>query len=312
MAYMTIEEQIESHLAFLKQQNFAVNELHIDSGFVRCNQAGQNTGRGELCYQTKTTRLDRGLVGLATWLRGEGGKIKIHKTYGLPDAKINNSEIKCEPTDGQNESLEKARAFWEMSDQIGEAEYLLKKGVGYYGIRFRQNDYGKIAVVPLQDITGKLLSYQLINDDGSKRFAQDVETKGLFHMLHQPIAGRSIGLSESYTTAASCFEITGLAMVTAFSTDNLKKVAGLLRRKFPNNPIIVFGDNDRHLKDNKGREAAYSVLKELGKECQVAIPEFEGYPATREFTDWNDYIREYGVKAARVAIQKSLTEEGYP
>jgi phage/plasmid primase-like uncharacterized protein len=305
MGYMTMEEQIASHLAFLKKHNFAVDELRINCGFVRCHAIGKITGRGELCYQTKTTQLNKGLIGLGTWLRSEGGQVKIHKTYGSSSEESWHSSK--EKDAGKIEEAEKAVAFWEMSDQIGEAEYLLKKGVGYYGIRFRQTEYGKIAVIPLRDIAGRLYSYQLINADGSKRFAKNIETKGLLHMLHNPIEGYPIGLAESYVTAASCFEITGLAMVAAFSAENLKPVGIALRRRFPKSSIIIFGDNDRHLEENKGAKMAYAVQNALKTACQVAMPEFNEYPASREFSDWNDYVREKGVQAARTAIRKAMS-----
>jgi hypothetical protein len=303
---MTMEEQIASHLTFLKEQNFYVNELHIDKGFIRCHAIGQTTDRGELCYQTKKTQLKNGLVGLGTWLRGIGGQVKIHKTYGPSFRNPTNPIVEdVFPLINQQIAVEKAEAFWRMSDQIGEAEYLLRKGVGYYGIRFRQTDYGKIAVVPLRDIAGKFFSYQLINADGSKRFAKDVETKCLLHMLHIPIDGFSIGIAESYVTAATCFELTGMPMATAFSADNLKAVALALRKKFPNSPIIILGDNDRHLAENKGRLAAYAVKNELER-CQIAIPEFNDYPAIRDFTDWNDLVREKGIKEGRAMMQRIL------
>jgi hypothetical protein len=307
MSYMNMEEQIRSHLMFLEKEQIAVEDLLIDQGFIRCNFIGESIGRGELCYQTKKTQLRNGLIGLATWLRKEGGEIKTHKTYGLPIAAslpcTNFEEIK------NNEGLEKAKLFWNMSDQIGEAEYLLKKGVGYYGIRFRQTEYGKVAVIPLEDVSGNLYSYQLINADGSKRFAKDVGISGLMHMLHRPINGFPIGLAESYITAASCFEVTGVAMVTSFSCENLKLVGKELRKRFPQSSIIIFGDDDRHLKENKGKQGSYATKIEIGNCCKIVTPNFEGYPATREFSDWNDYIRENGVKTTREEIQKILNKK---
>jgi phage/plasmid primase-like uncharacterized protein len=305
MSYMTMEEQIASHYAFLKEQNFAIETLNIDVGFVRCHTNDQVAGRGELCYQTQKNQLRNGMVGLATWCRGEGGQIKTHKTYGPASPKFSVSEAKNASTERQEE-VRKAEMFWQMSDEVGEAEYLLKKGVGFYGIRFRCTDYGKIAVIPLRDINGKFSSYQIINPDGSKRFAKDVSIIGLFHMLQRPINGLTIGLAESYVTAASCFEVTGMAMVTAFSSDNLKSVGLELRKLFPQSPLIVFGDDDRHLQENKGRCAAFTTQRELGAGCKVVIPNFEGNPVSREFSDWNDYIRENGVKATREAIQNAL------
>src|ERR1700734_4478374 len=181
------------------------------------------------------------MVGLATWCRGVGGQITTHKTYGLSPQNSNVAEAESALKDTQKEII-KAEMFWRMSDETGEAEYLLKKGVGYYGIRFRYNEYGKIAIIPLRDINGKFSSYQLINPDGSKRFAKDIGIIGLLHTLQRPINGFPIGLAESYVTAASCFEATGMAMVTAFSSANLKTVALELRRRFPQSPLIIFGD----------------------------------------------------------------------
>lgn len=305
MSYMTMEEQIASHLTFLKEQHFAIDKLHIDTGFVRCCHSNQIAGRGELCYQTKKNQLRNGMMGLVTWCRGEGGQSKTHKTYGPAISGICTSAARVITTEKQ-EGVRKAEIFWQMSDEVGEAEYLLRKGVGYYGIRFRCTDYGKIAVIPLRDINGKFISYQIINPDGSKRFAKSVETLGLLHMLQRPINGSTIGLAESYVTAASCFEVTGIAMVTAFSSENLKPVGLELRKRFPQSPLIIFGDDDRHLQENKGRRAAAITKEALGGGCKVVIPDFKGYPIIREFTDWNDYIRTNGVMLTREMIQKSL------
>lgn len=307
---MTMEQQIASHLAFLKDQSFAIEELRIGNGFIRCSAIGAANDRGELCYKTQLNQLNNGMMGLATWCRGLGGDTKNHKTYGLPfnrDISEMNAKEAFIRID-KSEELRKAELFWQMSDQAGEADYLLKKGVGYYGIRFRSSDYGKTAVIPMRDIGGKLLAYQLINQDGTKRFAKNIEIKGLLHMLHAPIEGLSIGLAESYVTAATCYELTGMAMVTAFSSDNLKSVGLALRKRFPNNPIIIFGDNDRHLAENKGVKVANAIKEELKTKCHIAIPEFNGYPTSREFSDWNDLAREKGVREARVAIQKALKE----
>ena len=182
MSYMTFEEQIASHCAFLREQNLNVDTLQIDGGFIRCTAHDQTTGRGELCYKTQKNQLRNGMVGLATWCRGVGGQITTHKTYGLSPQNSNVAEAESALKDTQKEII-KAEMFWRMSDETGEAEYLLKKGVGYYGIRFRYNEYGKIAIIPLRDINGKFSSYQLINPDGSKRFAKDIGIIGLLHTL---------------------------------------------------------------------------------------------------------------------------------
>lgn len=301
MSYMTMEEQIASHLTFLRQLHFVVDELLVGEGFIRCFAVGETVGRGELSYQTRKNQLRNGLVGLVTWARGTGGETEVHKTYGQDflNAELSGlNQLEKVPSG----DAEKVEVFWQMSDELGQATYLLRKGVGYYGIRFRDGEYGKVAIIPLRDISGRLWSYQIINPDGTKRYAKDIETKFLMHMLHQPIDGLPIGIAEAYTTAATCFELTGIAMVTAFSADNLKAVAMALRATYRNSPIIVFGDNDRHLQENKGKLAADAVKNELEIACEVVIPKFNGYPAQKEFSDWNDFVREAGVREARMVI----------
>ena len=105
MSYMTMEEQIASHYAFLKEQNFAIETLNIDGGFIRCCASNQASGRGELCYQTQKNQLRNGMVGLATWCRGEGGQVKTHKTYGRACPRFSESMVKNIPT----ERLEEVR-----------------------------------------------------------------------------------------------------------------------------------------------------------------------------------------------------------
>ncbi len=306
MGYMTMQEQIESHLSFLRQESFIIDTLQIDRGFIRCCSIMEPTGRGELCYQTKKTFMKNGLIGLATWLRGMGGHVKTHMTYGL--ARSISMEMEKNPTE-ITEAVKKAEIFWQMSNETGEAEYLLHKGVGYYGIRFRSTDFGKVAVVPMRTISGELRSYQLINADGTKRFAKNCEIKKLHHTLHKPINGHPIGLAESYVTASTCLELIGMAMVVAFTADNLKHVALALRERYSSSHIIIYGDNDRHLPENKGKLAAEAAQKSLGGGCDVVIPEFAEQPKRAEFSDWNDYVREYGIRKAREEVKKILHKE---
>lgn len=302
MSYMTINEQIRSHLTFLVSNGLDVNELKINSGFIRCRSKGQADGRGELSYKTTRSILNNGMIGLATWCRCQGGIIQTHKTYGQPE----NAEAKGGvPLDEQRveqrdiESARKAELFWEYSDHIGESDYLRRKGVGYYGIRFRNNAYGHVAVIPLRDADDKLWSYQLLNADGTKRVPKDIKVSGLFHILQPFVNGQPIGLAESYVVAATCYETIGLPAVTAISSNNLERVAIVLRNKYPNSRIIILADNDRHLEENKGLKIACSVKEKLWTNCTVAIPDFEGFPVTSDYSDWNDLVRENGHHAVR-------------
>ena len=66
MSYMTMEEQIASHYAFLKEQNFAIETLNIDGGFIRCCASNQASGRGEL------KKWNGGVSNMVPWRRRPG------------------------------------------------------------------------------------------------------------------------------------------------------------------------------------------------------------------------------------------------
>jgi hypothetical protein len=302
MKYMTIKEQIRSHLNFLLSHELDVNELKINAGFIRCRSVGQSEGRGELCYKTTQSTLNNGMVGLATWCRCQSGVIKTHKTYGISENKepcgiFVSGEKMHESVDA--ESLRKSELFWEYSECIGESDYLRKKGVGYYGIRFRSNAYGNVAVIPLRDAYNKLWSYQLLNADGTKRVPKNTKIGGLFHILQPFVNGQAIALAESYVVAATCYEAIGISAVTAVSSTNLERVAVVLRNKYPNSRIIVLADNDRHLAENKGIQTATAIKERLGINCIIAIPDFEGFPRSSNYSDWNDLVREKGYSTVR-------------
>lgn len=302
MSYMTMKEQIRSHLNFLVSNGLDVSELNINSGFIRCRSKGQDDGRGELSYKTTQSILNNGMIGLATWCRCQGGLIQTYKTYG---SRENAGISEMLPLSGQAEeqgdieSVRKSELFWEYSDRVGESDYLRRKGVGYYGIRFRNNAYGRVVVIPLRDGAGRLWSYQLLNADGTKRVPKNVRVSGLFHVLQPFVNGQSIGLAESYVVAATYYETMGLPAVTAISSSNLERVVMILRNKYPNSRIIILADNDRHLEQNKGVQAACEARDRLKENCTVAIPDFEGFPAASDYSDWNDLVREKGHQAVR-------------
>lgn len=310
MSYMTFVEQITSHLQFLLSNGLDVNELNINSGFIRCRAQKQSEGRGELCYKTTQSILNNGMIGLATWCRCPGGIIKTHRTYGVsqPEKSISNKIVLGIDDDRQQEieAVEKSKLFWEYSDHVGESDYLRKKGVGYYGIRFRNNSYGRVAVIPLRDVKGELRSYQLLNSDGVKRMPKNTKVSGLFHILQPFVNGQPIGISESYVVAATCYETVGIPAVAAISSSNLEQVAMILRSKYPNSRMIILGDNDRHLEENKGVKAAYSTNERLGSNCTVAIPDFVGFPIGREYSDWNDLVRIKGGQEVRNILTKLI------
>lgn len=319
MSYKSYSEQIHEHLMFLKSKDFDIKELTVNADFVRCRQTEKCQYRGELVYKTRTTELNNGLTGVQTWFRGPQGESSSFQTYGLgPTENENIIPLECgvEP----NQDIDNAKhdaagrkvyGFWAHSAINGRSEYLERKKVGCYGIRFRSSEqYGDVAVIPMVDTLGRLWSYQMLNPDGTKRQPKDARTEGLFHVVGTPVDGRPIGIAESYVTSASCFELTGLPTACAFSCHNLKNIVAVCKQQYPESRLIIFADNDRHLEArgiaNQGRLKALEAINLIGGGVTLATPDFEGTEALKGLTDWNDLIHQRGFEYAKAQIEDLL------
>src|SRR5262249_2323256 len=76
--------------------------------------------------------------------------------------------------------------------------------------------------------------------------------------------------------------------------DNLEHVAKVLRERYPNSPLVIFADNDRHLAENKGMIGAKKALKRANDNGIILAPIFHDSPKRRDYSDWNDLVREIG------------------
>lgn len=306
MPCLSYAHQLRDHIAFLQSQGFDITEIEVDvkedSGFVRCYIIGESKGQPGLTYKTVTTRLQSGLLGLATWCRCSDGEKRNFKTYGHGpngDESVRLAPPEHMPTSQDlavyEEVARKAYGFWQHSAMTGESDYLKRKGVGAYGIRFRYTEqYGNAAVVPMHDVDGRLWSYQLLNADGSKHNAKGGRVSGLSHSLQLIINRKPFGIAESYVTAATCMEIIGIPTICAFSSHNLKEVALAWSLKCPDSRIIIFADNDRHLARNKGLDYARETASAIGERAIIASPDFGARPPAKDESDWNDFARVYG------------------
>ena len=315
MGYITFGQQIAQHLQFLQKVGLEITALTIDAPeFIRSRANGKQ-GRGEYAYKTVSRKLDNGMTGLLTWCRSESGKIDTYKTYGYPQIEDSNqreassglSHNVFQPiTEKTDLDLEKIQKFWEFSSHNGESDYLRRKKVRAYRLRFRENQYGRVGVVPMKDAHGELRGYQILNPDGSKVFAKGMKRMGLFHQLTELSDKRPIGVAEGYATAATCLDLIGMPMIAAFTSDNLGEVTATLHGLYPNSPIVIFADNDRHLSENKGVISANEAFVRIGRNAVVLTPSFDGYPATHDYTDWNDLLREVGRKNALKKMQECI------
>lgn len=166
--------------------------------------------------------------------------------------------------------------------------YMLAKGITPEAGAFTDKD-GKKTFLPAIDVTGKQWSMQYIQENGTKRFAKGSKKEGCFHVvggMDELVKAPAIVIGEGYATAASLKLSLGYATVSAFDSGNLALVAQAMHQKFPDKPIVIAGDDDRHLEVvqgvNPGRSKAEEAAKLVGGKVLLPIfaPGENSYPAS--------------------------------
>lgn len=186
-----------------------------------------------------------------------------------------------------------ATITWERATPADPSHaYLQRKGVRPHGIRVETGD---VLIVPLMDIDGTIRTLQRIYEDGTKRFLSGGAKAGHF----TPIGGNLVGaetilLCEGWATGATAHEATGLPVVAAMDAGNLKRVAPILRTRFPTARLVILADNDAKpgRVTNPGVQAALAAAR--ATDALVAIPPDPG--------DFNDLAAAHGLEAVRAVI----------
>lgn len=206
------------------------------------------------------------------------------------------------------EAADRVAARW---DKLAEAPdngtntYLNRKGVEAFGVRFDRD----VLVVPARDIDGKLWSLQSIapGEGGAKRFEKGARKSGTLHVIGELRPGAEILVAEGYATAASLHQASGKAAVVAFDAGNLDAVTGALRQRYPTNPIVVMGDDDRNRLPNVGVEKATAAARKHG--VGVAFPRFR---IDGPGTDFNDLHAIEGLPAVKAQVEIALNQPVTP
>jgi putative DNA primase/helicase len=155
---------------------------------------------------------------------------------------------------------------------------------------------GRTTYVPATDVEGKQWSMQYIQEDGTKRFAKDSRKEGCFHVVGGIDAlarAPALVIAEGYATASSLSQSLGFATIAAFDSGNLPRVAMALHERFPDKPVIIAGDDDRHLEATQGVNPGKTKAEEAAKATggRVLLPIFapgEQVASPKGFTDFND------------------------
>ena len=174
-------------------------------------------------------------------------------------------------------AIQKAAYIWSRSTSITNHQYLINKQVKAHNVRC----YRGSLVVPLYDETGRLVSLQFINADGSKKMMKGGKAQGACCFIGDAIdltRNDTILICEGWATGASLFEATGHFTIVAFSAGNLTAVAIQTRKHHQTNEIIICGDNDA---SGVGQIAARAAA--LAINGKYILPDTEGQ-------DFNDSL----------------------
>ncbi|HAT1881218.1 TPA: DUF1738 domain-containing protein [Legionella pneumophila] len=183
-----------------------------------------------------------------------------------------------------------------MTEVVKPTPYMLAKGIKAHPGVYTDEEK-KLTCIPATDYEGALWTIQYIAEDGTKRFAKNSKKEGCFHVLgglDNLVGAPVIIIAEGYATAATIKEATKLqAVVSAFDSGNLKAVAKALYEKYPQKPIIIAADDDKHLElsqaINPGKEKAGEAADAVNG--FIVLPTFapgEQLISPKQFNDFND------------------------
>lgn len=175
-----------------------------------------------------------------------------------------------------------ATGLWAVADPADPGHpYLRRKGCQSHNLR----QLGDVLLVPLY-LGRQLVNLQRIHPDGTKRFMPGGRVAGAYSPLGARLEpGQPIYICEGWATGATIHEAKDAAVACAMNNGNLLPVGDRLRLAYPENPLIVAGDDDRQTEGNPGRTAATRAASVLG--CGLIFPPWSGAEPL-ELTDFND------------------------
>ena len=192
----------------------------------------------------------------------------------MAQAREGEARRKAETLAKQEAAAGTARDLWRDAGKADPAHgYLARKRLPAFGIR----QHGNALLVPMVDCGFRLWNVQRIYPDGRKLFLSGGRTEGLFWSHGalvqdgRPSAGPLV-IGEGFATMAAVHHATGHGVVAAMSARNLETVARSMLGLFPSRTLIVAADDDRHLSENIGLEAAQGAAESIGALLATPLP----------------------------------------
>lgn len=226
-------------------------------------------------------------------------------------------EIEEQEIADQKAAAARAAGIWGKASACEDHPYAVKKGITLHGVRESRG----MLLVPVyrRDSKMTLTSLQFISPDGEKKFLTGGQVQGCYMTIAASGSSKEVlYICEGYATGASIFEATGMPVIVAYNSNNLKPVAETIRANNPDATITIAADNDQWTKRqdgslwNPGITAAREAARAIGNDrVRVTWPVFAANDADRA-TDFNDLHRRAGLDAVRDGLLNSPDEKAAP
>lgn len=174
------------------------------------------------------------------------------------------------------EGAQDAAEMWGRAGSAHVHPYVLDKRLNPDPLRCIGDDL----LVPMCDTEGRLWNLQRIKPNGEKRFLYGARVDDLFAIIGTFAGAGEAIFVEGYATGDAIHQASGLPVIVAFNTSNLRRVARIWNDLRPDLRYTVFADDDHAtglreearsgVYKNPGVEAAEATAAEIG--AAVAYP----------------------------------------
>ncbi len=163
-----------------------------------------------------------------------------------------------------------------------EHPYLISKRVRAYCAK----QLGSRLVIPITNFEGEIRSLQFIDEKGNKKLLYGGAKKGNFVPITKLETPTYIMICEGFATGTTlAVTFPDRDVIAAIDANNLKAVAVLARKQWPDAQIMIFADDDCQTPGNPGLTKAREAALAAG--IQYASPNWPS-DAPKELTDFND------------------------
>lgn len=308
-----------------------VRKVWITMGMALKSEFGESAKDGWMEWGAGADDFDANAAG-SSWRSFKGTKVGIGSLFAaalaegfkfetpavpVPPAKLaadraerdaRNAKLEANRIKGHAAARLRAAAQWRMAAPEGHSPYLERKLVRAEACRYLPDG---MLILPLMRYDAErpvIVGKQTIAADGEKRFSGGMDKFGAAcRMGEVPQDGDDIGLGEGYATCLSVRAALDwqFAVYMGLDAGNLIHVARILREKYPNSRIVIFGDDD-YLTGQPGLAAAITAASAVGNAIVImpvisaprrATKKDESLPLLTDFNDLHvaeslDVVRE--------------------